>query len=563
MSSTSTIVVGAGLSGLACAFDLARAGREVVVLESSDRAGGVVGSLERDGFRFETGPNTIQASSAAFRTLCGDLGIADRLIVSPPEEKDRFVFVRGAMRALPSTPLEFLTTPVLSLRSRAFVCTEAFRRWRPPSNDVEPDLETFLTERLGAEATRVLGGAFVRGVYAADLAELGAKSAMPRMWRALEEHGSLVRGLVALGKRRQSDLPGPRVPRTSLLSFPDGLREVVAALESALREHGATVRFQCAATRARRSEANGAARLRWRVDTKRGESFEADELVLAVPAPIAARLLESMGARDRAIRSRDPSIDTRDPSIETRDPSIDTRDPPIDSLRSIVHARVTLVHLGFERSELPSFPAGFGYLVPPPASAMRIQAGAGERPRTPASVSARAAPSLSHARAPSSDEPLALGTIFTSNLFPGRAPRGCIAVTSFYKTDDVGRMNENELITQGCRDLALALREPREPRPRVALTQRWSDVIPHYAPGHADRMRDLLQRVASAHPGLHLAGSYVAGVSVEDVIARGRAVAGEILSAAPRAEHTRDVERADAPKRASGDARDRAREDAR
>ena len=90
MSSGSTIVVGAGLSGLACAFDLARAGRNVVVLEAAERTGGVVGSLERDGFRFETGPNTIQASAAAFRTLCGDLGIADRLIVSPPEGEELF-----------------------------------------------------------------------------------------------------------------------------------------------------------------------------------------------------------------------------------------------------------------------------------------------------------------------------------------------------------------------------------------------------------------------------------------------------------------------------------------
>jgi protoporphyrinogen/coproporphyrinogen III oxidase len=267
---------------------------------------------------------------------------------------------------------------------------------------------------------------------------------MPRMWRALEEHGSLVRGLVALGKRKQVDLPGPRVPRTSLLSFPDGLREIVAALERALRENGATLRTQCAASRVERAQD----RARWRVETKRGERFEAGDLVLAVPAPAAVRLLGSGP----------------------------TRDLPLETLRRIVHARVTLVHLGFERSELSSFPAGFGYLVPPPPSAMQVQA-------TARGVSAAA-----------SGEPLVLGTIFTSSLFPGRAPRGCIAVTSFYKTDDVERMNEKDLIDQACRDLALALRESRVPAPRVALSQRWTDVIPHYAPGHADRMQDLLRR---------------------------------------------------------------------
>jgi oxygen-dependent protoporphyrinogen oxidase len=519
VSQRSTVVVGAGLSGLACAFDLARAGRAVVVLEASERAGGVVGGIERDGFRFETGPNTIQASSAAFRTLCGDLGIADRLIVSPPEQKDRFVFVHGAMRALPATPLQFLTTPVLSLRSRAFVCTEAFRAWRPPSGDVEPDLESFLTERLGAEAARVLGGAFVRGIYAAELAELGAKSAMPRMWRALEEHKSLVRGLRALGKRPQLDLPGPRVPRTSLLSFPDGLREIVAALERALGEHGATLRMPCAARNVHRTKGSGAGRSRWRVEMTSGDPIEADELVLAVPAPVAARLLDGAG----------------------------TRDLPLQSLRGIAHARVTLVHLGFEQSELSLFPAGFGYLVPPSVAAMRMQADAHENASTAASNRSRATSSRPRASAASSDEPLALGTIFTSNLFPGRAPRGCIAVTSFYKSDDVERMNEKDLISRACGDLALALCAESRPRPRVAITQRWSDVIPHYAPGHADRMCDLLQRIASDHAGLHLAGSYVAGVSVEDVIARGRAVTAEILAADPaHGELARESARRDA-----------------
>ena len=505
-----TIVVGAGLSGLACAFDLARAGREVVVLEAAERAGGVVGAIERDGFRFETGPNTIQASAAAFRALCGDLGIAERLIVSPPQERDRFVFVRGRIRALPSTPLEFLRSPVLSLLSRLYVCSEALRPWRAPADGREPTLEEFITERLGAEAARVLGGAFVRGVYAAELGELGAESAMPRMWRAVVEHGSLVRALRAAGKRPEIALPGPRVPRTSLLSFPTGLQEIVAALERALASSGrARLLVKSGVSRIERTSATGAgASAGWRALTANA-AFEAEEIVLAVPAPIAARLLGEIGAG-----ALDEAREARGRTDMAR------AAPPLDTLRGIVHSRVTLVHLGFGRGELRDLPRGFGYLVPPPARDRAARADARD--------GAPAAPERT-GRAGSA-EPLVLGTIFASNLFPGRAPEGCAAVTSFYKSDDVERMNESELREQASRDLALALRSASVPRPRVAVVQRWADVIPHYAPGHARRMRDLVGAMRSELPRVHLAGSYVAGVSVDDVIARGRAVAAEILS---------------------------------
>jgi protoporphyrinogen oxidase len=45
-------------------------------------------------------------------------------------------------------------------------------------------------------------------------------------------------------------------------------------------------------------------------------------------------------------------------------------------------------------------------------------------------------------------------------------------------------------------------------------------------------MRDLVARIDTELPGLALAGSYVAGVSVDDVIARGRAVAQSMLEGA-------------------------------
>src|SRR5687767_1928284 len=53
------VVVGAGVGGLAAAARLARAGHRVTVCEQADRVGGKLGLLERDGFRFDTGPSLL------------------------------------------------------------------------------------------------------------------------------------------------------------------------------------------------------------------------------------------------------------------------------------------------------------------------------------------------------------------------------------------------------------------------------------------------------------------------------------------------------------------------
>ncbi|MBO0980014.1 phytoene desaturase family protein [Microbacterium sp. SD291] len=50
-------VVGAGVAGLAVAGLLARDGHEVTVYEKNSRIGGRAGTVERDGFRFDSGPS--------------------------------------------------------------------------------------------------------------------------------------------------------------------------------------------------------------------------------------------------------------------------------------------------------------------------------------------------------------------------------------------------------------------------------------------------------------------------------------------------------------------------
>ena len=453
------LVLGGGLSGLACARDLRAAGHDVLLCEAADHAGGVVGSDRVDGFLFERGPNTVLASSLEFRKLVHDVGLDERLVASRPEAKLRYLFKDGGLIALPTGPLEFLKSRVLSGRGKRRLMSEPLRRFREP--DEEPTLEDFLCERLGPEAARTMAGAFVRGVYAAELSQLGAASAFPRLWDLAREHGGLVRGFLARRKNKKPVPPGPEFRRGSLLSFSEGLRELIERLALEL---GDRLRTKAPVAAIERADSGYECRL------ESGETIRARQLVLAVPAPVAARLAGPLHAGAGSI------------------------------LGAIEHARLTLVHLGFDASDWASFPSGFGYLVPPTEEGK-------------------------------DGVPGVLGTIFNSNLFEGRTPEGSLSVTSFYRGSDIEHLAEEGLVETAASDLALGVGQGTAPRVRAFRVQPWNDVIPRYAPGHAARMRELEGALASSLPGFHLAGNYTRGVSVEQVIATGRRVAQDVIRA--------------------------------
>ncbi|MHC4893126.1 MAG: protoporphyrinogen oxidase [Planctomycetota bacterium] len=462
------VIIGGGLAGLACAQTLIRSGRSVVVIEAGPRPGGVVGTREVDGFHFEAGPNTVQAGSTAFRTLCGELGLGPELVPSDDRAKVRWLWHRGALRPLPASPREFLGSPLFSTRAKLRVASEPLRRWSPPpSETLEPTLAELLEERLGPEPTELLAGAFVRGIYAGRHTELGARSAFPRLWSLLSDHGSLIRGMIASGRasrrRRRSGerpLPGPDVRASQLLSFPGGLQRVVDALETAI---GPDLRTGDAAVALARNNDG------WDVRTSAGRTHSAANVVLALPAGAAASLLE-------------PSLDA-----EQR-----------DFLTSIPHSSVRLAHLGFPPGEL-ELPSGFGYLVPPSETGP--------------------------------DAPGCLGTIFASNLFPDRAPSGGAAVSCFYALDAVEGLDAETFCDRAAADLARALGRRTAPRPSATWTVGWRHSIAQYRPGHDRRFEALERHLAANAPGLWLAGGWTRGVSVEHVVARGREI-GERLAVA-------------------------------
>src|SRR5437763_17009187 len=81
--SATVAVAGAGLAGLSAAWELSRAGADVVVLDAVRRPGGVVVTERRDGFVVEGGPDGFLAAEPDIQELAREAGIGGRLVDQP------------------------------------------------------------------------------------------------------------------------------------------------------------------------------------------------------------------------------------------------------------------------------------------------------------------------------------------------------------------------------------------------------------------------------------------------------------------------------------------------
>src|SRR5215475_5465337 len=136
------VIVGGGISGLALAYRLEQLlpTAEVTVLERRDRLGGTVGTIDREGFRVERGPNGFLDNNPSTQTLCRVLGLGDRLVpASESPRRNRFLYLRGRLCKLPTGLFSFLTSGVLSWRAKLALLTERFRQPRPELADESID----------------------------------------------------------------------------------------------------------------------------------------------------------------------------------------------------------------------------------------------------------------------------------------------------------------------------------------------------------------------------------------------------------------------------------------
>ncbi|MCI0488428.1 MAG: protoporphyrinogen oxidase [Blastocatellia bacterium] len=473
------IIIGAGVSGLACAYRLKRLGIDALLLESSLRAGGVIRSEVVDGFLIERGPNSSQGTEELL-ALVEELGITDELIEGDPKAP-AYVYFDGRLHPVPAGPASFFKSRLFSTTGKLRLLKEFFVP--PRTEETEESVASFARRRIGPEAADRLVAPFVSGIYAGDAEQLSVQAAFPRLANLERDYGGLFRGMMAKAKEARRakkaarDVMDKATPtRRRSVSFRQGMAFLTETLRSRIGEELIT---GCADCRLQNIESeipnsqSGASITegdnRFAVSFDRSghrEQIRSKHLVIAAPAHVASGLVAPLS--DELSRL----------------------------LEEIRYAELAIIHLAYDVSAIRTPLDGFGFLVAP------------------------------------GEELSILGCVWNSSLFEGRAPEGKSLLTVFIggarEPRSSARLKDAELISTVHTDLQRALGIIAPPQ-TIAIT-RYERAIPQYNLGHAARVcsiENLLQRM----PGLYLAGNYLHGVSTGDCIKEADRVAREIARA--------------------------------
>ncbi|KAI4340973.1 hypothetical protein MLD38_025756 [Melastoma candidum] len=468
------VIVGGGISGLCIAQALATkhacVASNLIVTEARDRVGGNIATVERDGYLWEEGPNSFQPSDPIL-TMVVDSGLKDDLVLGDPNAP-RFVLWNGKLRPVPAKPTDL---PVFDLMSIGGKLRAGFGALglRPAPPGHEESVEEFVRRNLGDEVFERLIEPFCSGVYAGDPSRLSMKAAFGKVWKLEQIGGSIIGGTI---KTIQDKNKAPALPRDQRLPKPKGqtvgsFRKGLMMLPDAISKRlGSKVKLSWKLTSISKLN-NGGYQLIY--DTPEGVvSLQARSVVLTIPSYVASNLFRPLS------------------------------DATADALSKFYYPPVAAVTVSYPKDAvrkeclIDGELKGFGQLHP------------------------------------RSQGVETLGTIYSSSLFPNRAPPGRVLLLNYIggaTNTGIVSKTADQLVDAVDRDLRKMLINPSAVDPLVLGVRVWPQAIPQFLVGHLD----LLDAAKSAlkdmgFQGMFLGGNYVSGVALGRCVEGAYEVAADV-----------------------------------
>ncbi|XP_004495854.1 protoporphyrinogen oxidase 1, chloroplastic [Cicer arietinum] len=468
------VVVGGGISGLCIVQALstkhANVAPNVIVTEARDRVGGNIITVERDGYLWEEGPNSFQPSDPML-TMVVDSGLKDELVLGDPDAP-RFVLWNGKLRPVPGKPADLPFFDLMSIGGKLRAGFGALGI-RPPPPGYEESVEEFVRRNLGDEVFERLIEPFCSGVYAGDPSKLSMKAAFGKVWRLEQNGGSIIGGSFKALQEKNGATKPPRDPR---LPKPKGqtvgsFRKGLTMLPEAISARlGSKVKLSWKLLSVSKLD-SGEYSLTY--ETPEGVvSLQSKTVVMTIPSHVASTLLRPLA----------PTA--------------------ADALSKFYYPPVAAVSISYPKEAIRSECLidgelkGFGQLHP---RSQGVQT---------------------------------LGTIYSSSLFPNRAPPGRVLLLNYIggaTNPGILSKTESELVEAVDRDLRNILINPNAPDPLFLGVRLWPQAIPQFLIGHLDLLDAAKVSLKSTgFEGLFLGGNYVTGVALGRCVEGAYEVAAEV-----------------------------------
>jgi protoporphyrinogen/coproporphyrinogen III oxidase len=461
-------IAGAGISGLSLAYAIqeklegAGKGAEILLLEADGRVGGKIRTHHENGYIMEWGPNGFLNNKPDTLALTRKLGIEDLLLPSNDAARKRYIYSCGRLNML--SPTGFVLGGLLSWRGKLRILKEY---WIPKRTDAaDESLADFVRRRLGREALDRLIGPMAMGVYGGDPERMALKSCFPTIYDLEQKHGGLFKGM--LGKMREKKqagggikkagggkAAGPAGPGGVLTTFYGGLDVLTDALGKAFKGKlvlNAPVRKVSRADKKFVVAAGG-------LDAP----VETDIFITAAPAHAAKGFLSTL----------DPQL--------------------AQTLSEIEYVPMSVVAMGFKKTDLNSELDGFGFLV-----------------------------AMDEARK-------LIGCLWDSSVFTDRAPAGRASIRAMLgggKDYNTPFLPDGELTDLTLQELGITM--ALKSKPELTRIFRHEKAIPMYTLGHSERLA-ALNKAEGEYRGLFFAGNAYRGVGLNDCVKDAYSVAEEVL----------------------------------
>ncbi len=484
-------VLGAGISGLAAAYRLNQLGAAVHVYDRRDRVGGVLTTLNRDGFQIEQSADNFITTVPWGVKLCKELGLGDQLVQTNPNYRRTYVVRKGRLHLLPDGFLmlaptklwPMATTPILSPFGKLRAGLELFIP--PRKDDVDESMANFVRRRLGKEVFERLVEPLVSGVYAADMEKLSVLATLPRFREMERDHSSLIRAMQKqLAANRSANLSEQSGARYSMfVTLRDGLSSLCDALAARLPEE--SLKLGCEVSRLTKND-DGT----WKIFRHPRAGGDLDEsrcpAVAHVPMETVQRGSEAntLGPRLRGDDGMGDDGDCYDAVVVATETHAaakllaETFPELAKKLGVIHHEGTAIATFAFDAVQLKQNIRGMGFVVP------KIE-----------------------------KSPILAGS-FSSFKYEHRAPEGKMLIRVFAggaRAPEAAEMEEEKLVPMLLTELKKIVRIDGEPL--FTTVAHWPRTMPQYHVGHRELVHEIESLVA-AEPTLALAGNAFHGVGI-------------------------------------------------